>query len=164
MEISRRVAVRYGLALVGGLPAATAFAGSVALCFGEKDLPGDDWIILASFAVGWAGVTVWAALAGDARQTFRRACLSFTASALLLPVAALVFAFTEPPLADPVFTGGIVFSICLAAGAALAAVGWLLARYVPRLEDTKFKVATGAMSALVAALVAWFLIGLLLRW
>ena len=49
-----QIAVRYGLALVGGLPVAALFAGGIALCFGEKDLPGDDWIIRASFVVGWA--------------------------------------------------------------------------------------------------------------
>ena len=70
-----QISVRYGLALVGGLPAAGLFAGGIDLCFREEDLPGDDWIIRASFIVGWAGATVWAALAADARQTFRRACL-----------------------------------------------------------------------------------------
>ena len=160
MEISGSTAVRYSLAFVGGLPAATVFAVFVGLCFGEKNLPGDDWIILASLVVGWAVATIWAGLATDVRQLFRRACQLFSGGAILLPVAALVFAITEPPSDNPIFSKTLIFFFFLAVGAVMAAMGWLLASYIPRLEGVKFGVVVGALTALVTAIMVSMLLGI----
>jgi len=153
-----RIAVKSGLALVGGLPAAGLFAGDANLCV--AGVPRARWIILASFIVGWTGATVWATLAADARQAFRRACLSFTVAAALLPVAALVFVVTEPPSRDPIFPKTLVFFFLLAAGAVLGTMGWLLARYVPRLGDVKFSAVSGVLVVLILAIAVWFAYGI----
>lgn len=134
---------RFGLAVIYSLPAAGLFAGAVALCFGEKDLPGDDWIIRASLLVGWLVLTIHAAKATDIRQTFRRTCLAIGGSAWLLPVAAVVFAVTEPHASDPIFPKTAIFLACLAGALTLSATVWLLVRYVPRLSDLWFGVVAG---------------------
>ncbi len=158
-----RTGKRYGLAFIGGLPIAVLFAGGVALCFGEKDLPGDDWIILASFIVAWAGAMAWMALAADARQAFRRACRPFMAAAILLPVAAVVFAITEPDSGNPIFPNSFIIAFFFVFGGVLAAIGWLLARYVPRLGDLKFGVVVGALALWISAIAVGFLYLILLE-
>ena len=152
-SVPLRIAVKSGLLLIGSLPAAGLFTyGAVALCFGEKDLPGDDWIIRASFIAAWLALTLYAAVATDAREAFRRTRLAFAGAAILLPVAALVFVITEPPSRDPIFPKTFIFFFPLAAGAVLGAMSWLLARYVPRLGDVKFSVVAGALIVLILAI------------
>lgn len=151
-----RTTTRYCLALITSLPAAVLFAGSVALCFGEKDLPGDDWIIRASFIVGWLALIIYAATATEARQTFRGACLAIGGSAWLLPLAAVVFAVTEPHASDPIFPKTAIFLACLVVGLASSAVVWLLLRYVPRMSDLWFGVVAGLMCFLIMAIaIPW---------
>lgn len=154
-----RAAIRCGLSVINSLPAASLFAGAVALCFGEKDLPGDDWIILVSFIVGWLALTIYAVTATDITQTFRRTCLAFAGSALLLPVAAVVFAVTEPHASDPIFPKTAIFLACLITGLTLSTIAWLLARYLPRLSEVWFGVVAGLMCLLILA-VAYLLGGL----
>ena len=151
-----RTGKRCGLAFIGGLPIAVLFAGGVALCFGEKDLPGDDWIIRSSFIVAWAGAMAWMVLAADARQAFRRACRLFMAAAILLPVAAVVFAITEPDSGNPIFPKSFIVAFFFVVGGFLAAIGWLLARYVPRLGDVKFGVVVGALALLILVVAVGF--------
>ncbi len=155
MEMFKRAAVRYSLAFIGGLPVAGLLAGDAGLfCNG---LPGRSWIILTSFVVGLVGATIWAGLAADARQTFRRSCLLFMMAAILLPVAALVFAVTEPPSSNPIFPRTFIFLFLLVAGAALTYISWALAHYVPRLGEIKFRAVTGTMAVLVIVIAVWFL-------
>lgn len=106
-----------------------------ALCFGEKDLPGDDWMILASFIVSLMALTVLTGATVDPRQSLWRGLLAFAVAAILLPVGALVFAITEPPSPDPIFPKSLIFMFFLAVGLVLAALGWWLAKFVRQFDD-----------------------------
>lgn len=129
------IAIRYVSSLFVSMPGAGLFAGAVALCFGEKDLPGDDWMILASFIVSLTALTVWTGATVDSRQSLRRGLLAFAVAAVLLPVASVVFAITEPPSDNPIFPKEIIVVACVVAGLVLATIGWQLAKFVRQFDD-----------------------------
>lgn len=156
MEISKRVVVRYGIAFVASFPVAALFAADVDLCFGEKDFPGDDQIVDTVYIVVWIVSTLFAGMAADVRGTFRRACLGFGIVGILLPVAAVVFAITEPSSRDPIFPKSLIFLFCLVVGWVLAVIAWLLARYVPRLNDVWFGAVGGVLAMSILAVVIGF--------
>ncbi len=155
MGIANRAAVRYGLAFIGGLPVAGLLAGDAGLF--SNGLPGRSSIILGAFIVGLIVATIWAALAPEPRQTFRRSCLLFMMASILLPVVALVFALTEPTPSNPIFTRAFAFLLLLTGGTALAFVSWLLAHYVPLLGEVKFWVVTGTLATIIVAIAIWIL-------
>ena len=45
--------VRYGMAILGLLPAAALISTGVDLCSGEKSVPGENWIVQAVFLALW---------------------------------------------------------------------------------------------------------------
>lgn len=103
-----------------------------------------------------AGADRLGRLASDVREAFRRTCVAFAGAALLSPVAAVVFVVTEPNAADPIFPKAAIFLACLVVGLVLATMGWLSAKYVPRLGDTWFGAIVGAGCALILAIVIFF--------
>lgn len=108
------------------LPVAAFFAGDVALCFGEKDVPGSDLIIGASFLVAWASVIYWAPRESPSvREAAARTCSAFALAALLLPAAAIVLAITEPPHQDPIFPVEFIVGACFLFGGVMALLGWI---------------------------------------
>lgn len=127
--------MRYVNSVLFGMPGAGLFAAGVALCFGEKDLPGDDWMILASFVLSLAVLTVWTGATVEPRRGLRRGLLAFAVAAISLPVGSVVFAITEPPRDNPILTKEIIVAGCSIVGLALAILGWRLAKFVRQLDD-----------------------------
>ena len=127
--------MRYVNSVLFGMPGAGLFAAGVALCFGEKDLPGDDWMILASFVLSLAVLTVWTGATVEPRRGLRRGLLAFAVAAISLPVGSVVFAITEPPSDNPILTKEIIVAGCSIVGLALAILGWRLAKFVRQLDD-----------------------------
>ena len=120
-----RTTSKYGLATVLSLPVAVFFASDVALCFGEKNLPFDDQIIIASFVVAWAVLIYWAPRVPSVREAAARTCLAFVLAAFLLPVASIVFMVTEGPVQDPIFPASFIVLACFCFGAIMGILGWI---------------------------------------
>ena len=129
------IATRFVNSLFVSMPGAGLFAGGVALCFGEKDLPGDDWMILASFVASLAALMVWTGATVDPRLSLRRGLLAFGVAAILLPAASVVFAITEPPSDNPILSKEIIVVGCLVIGLLLATISWMLTKYVRLFDD-----------------------------
>ena len=117
--------LKYGIVTVLSLPVAVFFAADVALCFGEKNLPFDDQIILASFVGAWAFLIYWAPRVPSVREAAARTCLAFTTAALLLPVASIVFMVTEVPVQDPIFPASFIVLACFFFGGIMGFLGWV---------------------------------------
>ena len=124
------------IAAIMTIPASVFFAGDVALCFGEKNLPFADQTMLGAFFVAWVASSYWAFRSDSYRELVCRACRAFGIAAFLLPVASIVFAITEPPKPPPAFPEAAIVIICLLFGVPAGLIAWFTAFCICRDEKT----------------------------
>ena len=125
-----RDTLKYGIVTVLSMPVAAFFAADVALCFGEKDLPFADQIILASFVAAWALLIYWAPRVPSVREAAARTCLAFALAAFLLPVASIVFVVTEGPVKDPIFPPSFIVLASFLFGGIMGILGWIASYFL----------------------------------